>query len=103
MTLFDSPVVRDTPVGEWRRTDPATSVEAAKRITGRTERLVLEVFPERPDWTADELVHRLPTVFPATLKSALSRLANHLLIEPTGTTRLSDRGFAMTVYRKVTK
>ncbi len=79
--------------------DPQTSHDAARKITGRTERLILEVFPERDDWTADELCRRLPTVFPATLKSALSRLANHALIGATGATRPSDRGCEMTVYQ----
>lgn len=104
MTLFDVPAhrVMDIPLGEYagraRHDDPATSVEAAKRITGRTERLILGVMGDST-WTADELCRALPTVYPPTLKTALSRLHNHKLIELTGQDRDSDRGSPMRVYR----
>lgn len=86
-------------VGLARSTDPDTSREAAQRITGRTEKLLLQAFHILSTWTADELCRMYPTVYPPTLVSALSRLKGHKLIEPIGTTRPSRRGSPQTVYR----
>lgn len=95
-TLFDVETQ-----GKVQHDAPMTSVDAARKITGKTERRILSMFTDGRgcEYTADELCRAMPTIYPPTLKSALSRLANHDLIVPTGETRLSDRGCAQNVYR----
>lgn len=94
-------------LGLARASDPQTSHEAARSITGRTERCILELFtPEgRRYWlnehdvglTGDDIADILG-IYPPTVKSALSRLKNHKLIEACGT-RPSARGLPSTVWR----
>jgi hypothetical protein len=105
-TLFDDAPVsgegnRDClhPAGSVRASDPATSRAAAEQITGRTERQILAIFPAAGA-TDDELAALLPTVYPPTLKSARSRLANKRALVDSGTTRPSGRGCQMIVWTR---
>lgn len=102
-TLFETPsrpVSMNVPVGEWRRTDPVSSIEAAQRISGRTERLVMQTSACFPDGlTDDELAARLPALYGPTVKSARSRCSRQGLLVDSGVTRPSVRGVAQIVWK----
>lgn len=83
--------------GLARTTDPITSRMAARTITGRTENEILALFVEHGPMTADEVCERYPK-YPPTIKTALSRLVGHELIEDSGILRPSGRGRASIVW-----
>lgn len=80
--------------------DPQTSQDAAKVITGRTERRLLAAFGEYGQYTDDELAAHFPDMYPPTLKSARSRLTAKRLLVDSGTRRWSVRGCEMIVWRR---
>jgi hypothetical protein len=81
--------------------DPETSHDAARRITGRTERAILFFFTNGDGHalTDDELCRWLPDYWPPTLKAARSRLSKKGALVDSGKRRLSDRGFEQIVWR----
>ena len=90
---MNEPTLFDAPAGLARASDPVTSVDAARSITGRAEREVLDLFEAtHRGYTDDELCAALPNRFGPTLKSARSRLTNHHLLVDGGSTRPSTRG-----------
>lgn len=90
-TLFDL-----APHPRHRWSDPDTSRAAAQSVTpGRTETQIEDAIGRYGPMTADELCQRLPTVYPATLKSALARAR----VEDSGLRRPSLRGRPQTVWR----
>ena len=74
------------PLLSARTTDPATSVEAAKQISGRTDRDVLELLRSTGRaLTADQIVAGLDGPrHPPTVVSAISRLKNAGLVVAAG-------------------
>ena len=89
-----------------RISDPETSIEAAKAQTGRTERLILELFrrgglPFKVGMTDDELAWAMGhgSFHAPTVKSARSRLTKAGLLEDSGTRRPSNRGRQQIAWR----
>lgn len=79
----------DAPGGRVRHHDPATSVAAARSVKpGALEQRIRTLIASCGPMTADELVERMPDVYPPTAKSAISRAG----LRATGTTRPSKRG-----------
>ena len=76
-----------------RTTDPATSVEAAKQVSGRTDREVLDLLRSTGRaLTADQIVAGLDGPrHPPTVVSAISRLRKAGLVVAVGA-RKSARG-----------
>ena len=82
-------------LGLARNMDSDTAKAAARSITGRTERRILEVFEGLAGrgLTDDELAaFSLPNIYRPTLVSARSRLTAHGLVVDSGVRRDSQRG-----------
>ncbi len=98
MTLFDT-----EPSGRVRHSDPQTSVDAARGITGRTELEILAHFEKHDEWdggwTAQELCDDLDHIYGPTLVSALTRLHKAGVVRATGVTRPSRRGREQIAWR----
>lgn len=94
------PTLFDAPAGRVRRTDPQTSVDAARSITpGRTEKRILVQFRYASStFTDDELCDKVLGYAP-TIKSARSRLSNAGLLVDSGRRRKSNRGRDQIVWR----
>lgn len=90
MALFDM-----APHPRYRRSDPQTSVDAARTVSGRTERLILAVFRSnryQVGYTDDELCGQFLGACDGTIKTARSRLSNRGLLVDSGIRRPSQRG-----------
>lgn len=92
LTLFS-----DAPHPRHRRTDPVTSVAAARSVVPAEDR-ILAVMGVTP-LTADQIAARLPRVRRDTLRSALSRLKNDGRVIAAGE-GVSDAGRRMTQWRR---
>ena len=88
-----------------RRRDPQTSRDAAASITpGRTEALILALFPlvttvPRAGFTDDQFAAMLPGHYSPTVKTARSRLSKAGLLVDSGVRRPSNRGRLQIVWR----
>ena len=92
-SLFDAPRVY---TGRSRRTDPDTSLAAARSVGRGAEQAILDVFYRNPrytlGYTADDLEFVLPLVRRDTLRSALSRLGKRGVLRDSGVRRDSTAG-----------
>lgn len=92
-SLFDK-------AGKARRTDPITSVKAAKRVKAGSQRmLILSVFLEHGELTADEVWSYLPNKHYPSITTRVSELGNDGFIERTGEMRKTERDNEAFVWR----
>lgn len=89
LSLFDVP-----PHPRVRKTDPVTSVEAARRQSGGTRVAILEAFRRFGPMTDEQLADRLAVdgLYGPTVKSARSRLQREGLVVATSRVERSRRG-----------
>lgn len=80
--------------GRVRRTDPQTSLDAARTVSGRTVTLIHGAFLAGPTsgMTDSELCAVLPLLYGPTVISARSRLSGRGVLVDSGMRRPSNRG-----------
>jgi hypothetical protein len=94
LTLFDTP-----PHPRYRRSDPVTSVLAARSVKAGTPAAILDVLRSSPvPLTADQLAAYLPFVRRDTLRSALAGLHGKGRVVDAGI-GVSDAGCPMQKWR----
>ena len=84
--------------GLARSTDPSTSRDAARKITGRTCWRILDLMRDGTPRTADQIAEAIGGLR-STVHSAVSRCAKDGSLVETGETSLSITGTPMRLYR----
>ena len=95
MTVEALSLFGTVPHPRARATDTGTALSAARSITpGRTEQRILDAYRQVPrhGMTDDELAVALAPMYPATVKTARSRLLRAGLLRDSGKRRPSARG-----------